>query len=291
MKRFFSILLAAMIVVTSLATVALAAGSATVGINDKTAKAGEEVTLTVTVKGEFANYELYVKAGSPLTITNISGVVANVGTGKVAFAEAENVSNGYHSFTVTVKVAEDAKPGTYPVSAEVLFVADRNLEELSISAVDNGSVTVVCDHAWGTGEVIKEADCDETGLIRYTCSKCGETRDEVTPALGHNLETVWSWDKTTHWHECSRCGHKADHEDHLLSWHVIKKPTASETGIKQEICEVCGYVAAEEILPKAPLDDVPHTGDITGQVAFAGFSAMMVLSAGLWLVLKRKAAK
>lgn len=288
MKRFFSILLAAMIVVTSLATVALAAGSATVGINDKTAKAGEEVTLTVTVKGEFANYELYVKAGSPLTITNISGVVANVGTGKVAFADAENV--GQHSFTVTVKVAEDAKPGTYPVSAEVLFVADRNLEELSVS-VDNGSVTVVCDHAWGSGEVTKEATCTENGTKVYTCSKCGETKTETLYALGHNLETVWSWDKTTHWHECSRCGHKADHEDHLLSWHVIKKPTVSETGIKQEICEVCGYVAAEEILPKAPLDDVPHTGDITGQVAFAGFSAMMVLSAGLWLVLKRKAAK
>ena len=118
-----------------------------------------------------------------------------------------------------------------------------------------------------------------------------KNKTETLYALGHNLETVWSWDKTTLWHECSRCGHKADHADHLLSWHVIKKPTVSETGIKQQICEVCGYVAAEEILPKAPLDDVPHTGDITGQIAFAGFSAMMVLSAGLWLVLKRKAAK
>lgn len=288
MKRFFSILLAAMIVVTSLATVALAAGTATVGINNKTAKAGEEVTLTVTVNGEFANYELYVKAGAPLTITNISGVVANVGTGKVAYAAAENV--GSHSFTVTVKVADDAKPGTYPVNADVLFVADRNLEELTVS-VSSGSVTVVCDHAWDAGVVTKEATCTENGSKVYTCTKCGETKTETLYALGHNLEEVWSWDNTTHWHECTRCGHKADHEDHLLGWHVIKKPTKDETGLKQQICETCGYVAAEEVLPKEPLDDVPHTGDITGQVAFAGFSALMVLSAGLWLVLKRKAAK
>ena len=288
MKRFFSILLAAMIVVTSLATVAFAAGNANVSIDHKTAKAGEEVTLTVTVTGEFANYELYVKASYPLTITAINGVVANVNTGKVAHAEAENM--GSHSFTVTVKVADDAKPGTYPVNADVLFISDRNLEDLNFS-VSNGSVTVLCDHAWDNGKVTKEATCTENGTKEYTCSKCEETKTETLYALGHNLETVWSWDNTTHWHECTRCGHKADHEDHLLSWHVIKKPTAAENGLKQQICETCGYVAEEVILPKEDLDDVPHTGDITGQVAMTGFTALMVLSAGLWLVLKRKAAK
>ena len=288
MKRFFSILLAAMIVVTSLATVAFAAGNAQVSIDHKTAKPGEEVTLTVTVTGEFANYELYVNADSPLTITAITNVVGNVATGKVAHATAENETS--HSFYVTVKVAEDAVPGTYPVTADVLFISDRNLvvQEYTVS---NGSVTVVCDHAWDAGKVTKEATCTEAGAKVYTCSKCGETKTETIPALGHNLETVWSWDNSTHWHECTRCGHKADHEDHLLSWHVIKKPTATENGLKQHICETCGYIAEEVILPKEPLDDVPHTGDITGQVAMTGFTTLMVLSAGLWLVLKRKAAK
>ena len=64
MKRFISILLVAILIVTSLATVAFAAGSASVAGNTKTAKAGEEVTLTFTVSGEFANYQLEIGRAS-----------------------------------------------------------------------------------------------------------------------------------------------------------------------------------------------------------------------------------
>ena len=287
MKRFFSILLVAMLVMTSLATVAFAEGTATVSINHVEAKAGEEVTLTVTVSGEFANYELYVQPESGLTITNISGIIANVETGKVAYATDANISS--HSFKVTVKVADDAVPGTYYVGADVLFIANSDLEKQTYS-VSSGSVTVVCDHAWNSGEKTKDPTCDTAGEILYTCTKCNETKVEYIAALGHDYETVWSWDEQTHWHECTRCGHKADHEDHLLGWHVIKKPTTTETGLRQQICETCGYVAAEEVLEKVPLDDVPHTGDITDQVVLGSFVTMMTLAAAAWFVFRRKAA-
>lgn len=37
------------------------------------------------------------------------------------------------------------------------------------------------DHEWGEGEVTKEATDTETGIIIYTCSKCGEVKEEVIP--------------------------------------------------------------------------------------------------------------
>lgn len=36
-------------------------------------------------------------------------------------------------------------------------------------------------HKWNKGEVIQEATYDETGIKLYTCSRCGETREETIP--------------------------------------------------------------------------------------------------------------
>ncbi len=39
------------------------------------------------------------------------------------------------------------------------------------------------DHEWDSGVVYTEPTYDTTGIMRYTCSVCGETRDEVIPTL------------------------------------------------------------------------------------------------------------
>lgn len=36
-------------------------------------------------------------------------------------------------------------------------------------------------HQWDAGAVIQEASCRQIGAKRYTCSACGETKDEITP--------------------------------------------------------------------------------------------------------------
>ena len=109
MKRFLSILLVAILVVTSLATVAFAATEV---------KTGDVKSFTVTVSGdEFTNYGIQLSADEGLTITGISGAVGNVSNGMVAYAGMTNVTE--HSFTVTVQV-NATEPGTYNVYASVL---------------------------------------------------------------------------------------------------------------------------------------------------------------------------
>jgi hypothetical protein len=48
-----------------------------------------------------------------------------------------------------------------------------------------------CNHVWQDEYTIdKEATCTESGLITYTCAKCGETKTEEVAQLGHDYETV-----------------------------------------------------------------------------------------------------
>ena len=57
-----------------------------------------------------------------------------------------------------------------------------------------------CDHVWDAGKVTTEPTCTEAGVKTYTCSKCGNTKTEEIPALGHIDENK---DEL-----CDRCGAK-----------------------------------------------------------------------------------
>ena len=57
-----------------------------------------------------------------------------------------------------------------------------------------------CDHVWDAGKVTTEPTCTTAGVKTYTCSKCGNTKTEELPALGHIDENK---DEL-----CDRCGAK-----------------------------------------------------------------------------------
>ena len=42
-----------------------------------------------------------------------------------------------------------------------------------------------CDHSWNDGAVTKSPTEQETGILTYACTKCGDTRTEVIPVLDH----------------------------------------------------------------------------------------------------------
>ncbi len=77
------------------------------------------------------------------------------------------------------------------------------------------------DHTGGT------ATCKD----RATCSICGEKYGSLA---GHVYKTIWSYDETNHWHECSVCGSKKDEEAHI--------PGEEATETTHQTCTVCGYV-------------------------------------------------
>ena len=291
MKKFWSVLLVAVLVLTSMATVASAAGTGYVSVGSKTANPGDEVTLNVTVSGEFANYEIIFNVDAGLTITGFSGVTGNPANGKVAFAKDENVSS--HSFSITIKVAEGLAPGKYYVTPNVLFVSDRDLVDLSVSA-SAGYIEIKAPehvHEWSSWKQTKAPTCTEKGEQTRTCATCGKTETSAIDALGHNwLTENWKQSETHHWHACSRCDAVCDHGEHEGTWQTVKHPTKSEKGLEKLICKVCEYEMDSREIDKTP-DDEPTPGKFDFAMINGALAGMMVLSAAAYVVLKRKAAK
>ena len=87
------------------------------------------------------------------------------------------------------------------------------------------------------------ATCTEHGYSGDTyCLGCGAkiADGEETPLADH---TVGGWlsNENVHWHHCSECDQDVDRGEHQLIWKVTKKATAEENGLKEELCEICGY--------------------------------------------------
>ncbi|MCR5291758.1 MAG: VCBS repeat-containing protein, partial [Eubacterium sp.] len=52
------------------------------------------------------------------------------------------------------------------------------------AVIEAGEVIPAIGHKWDEGTVTKEATEEETGLKVYTCTNCGETKEEVIPMIG-----------------------------------------------------------------------------------------------------------
>lgn len=114
--------------------------------------------------------------------------------------------------TATVKVSKEAN------------VVDGNKQVTITAQTEAGVVataTVTICHAWNYGKTIQEATCTEGGIVRYTCTECGEIRDVSHPANGHRFTNT------------------------------EKPATCTEEGYTDRYCVVCGLterVSTEEAL-------------------------------------------
>ncbi len=121
-------------------------------------------------------------------------------------------------------------------------------------------------HSWNNGEVIREADCQQTGIKIYTCSVCKGTREETIPMTQNHDFGSWqsgkkghtracrvclveesaahsgTWNKsaTTHALTCTDCGY-SETGSHSWDEEIVKKPTCKADGLKKKSCTICGY--------------------------------------------------
>ncbi len=112
-------------------------------------------------------------------------------------------------------------------------------------------------HEWDAGTVLSTPTCTTQGSTRYTCTSCGETKTETTPALEHDyVTTVVHATCTTDGytsHLCSRCGHSYTDAYVTASGHVwndgvvTKAATETEPGEMSYPCLFCEAVRTEEI--------------------------------------------
>ena len=290
MKKTLTLLLAAIMVLTCMTGVVFAA------------EAGDTVTVAFTV-AENPGFAIYgaqiVYDTNALELTAITAgelcqaglFVGNIENGKVAYTNTKNITGTGTLFVATFKVSEDAKVGTYEVSAKLDPTSTANEKyEPVVLAIKGGTVEVTCEHSWSDWTVTKEATCTEDGSKTRTCEKCQATETVVIEALGHDFAEAWEYDDDNHWHVCSRCDVVADEAAHDNEWVVTKNPTHNEPGLKHEECKVCDWAGEDvEIAPDPDLDPVPGTGDMT-MTFVLGFVAVMAMGAAALFVFKRKLA-
>ena len=133
--------------------------------------------------------------------------------------------------------------------------------------VTGNAVIPALGHDWGEGTVTKDPTCTEVGVRSFTCSRCGETKEEDEPALGHNKVsheakeptcTDIGWDA---YETCSMCGYTTYAEKPALG----HTPGEAATCTTAQTCTVCGAELAEalghtEVIDEAKAPTCTETG-------------------------------
>ena len=137
------------------------------------------------------------------------------------------------------------------------------------------------NHIWDAGVVTREATERENGICTYTCTLCGDTKEEIIPALPHKhsydavviAPTCTEKGYTTHTCSCgdsyvdtytAALGHDWD------SGTVTKEPTATETGIRTYTCTRCSATKTETIPATGSVDVTQMFTDVTKNWAYPG---------------------
>ncbi len=132
--------------------------------------------------------------------------------------------------------------------------------------------TLHVEHTWDGGTVVQEATGTDAGILRYTCTVCGETRDESIPPLvtehthafdqmvtdGYYLaSSATCISPALYYYSCS-CGERGTETfavgeaDGAHSWdggRVIQEATGTDAGILRYTCTVCNATRDESIPP------------------------------------------
>ena len=123
---------------------------------------------------------------------------------------------------------------------------------------NNPDGTSVLTHElnWIRPYVVREATCTSSGTRRYTCSICGQTKDETISKLSHS----WGGWQTTkrptctstgqRERRCNVCGEKQTEtiakEDHDWgAWKTLEEATCTHTGLRSRTCRECGTTDRE----------------------------------------------
>ena len=283
-KKFFSLVI--LVLVASLLVMPVFAASAymSVSVSKGTVARGETITVTVstsTVENCYSGSFLfsyntdvfeYVSGAALVSGFSTSGVTSAAGS----FANSSGGSTAQGSlFQITLKVKDNAPYGSYIISgAASMSIWNGETSEGISCSVGGATVTVACnhsydswtnlddnqhsktcsicggvekeDHAWGSDNVIKEANCKEGGQIQQTCSICSAIRTiSADPTTDHKYGSGTKVNDDEHMHTCSVCQKE---ETTAHSWDngkVTKEPTCKSTGLKDYTCTGCPATKTE----------------------------------------------
>ena len=245
MKKFFIIIGALLSVIIMVSLVASAyfvhaAGSLTITMTSASATPGAAVDLNIVISNNPGFNALAVGIVFPdgLSQINVVNNVANLTFTKGAtnvWDAPEDYKGEGSLATVSVRIADDAKPGQYTVSLRNCMASDENFSAVPLTVV-NAIITVLCPHTNVENRPLIPASCNNSGISAGVyCLECQIFIDggEYIPATGTHtdLDGKWETNDTEHWHTCS-CGMIFDKNTHSIG--------VDATCVAKPQCKYCG---------------------------------------------------
>ena len=103
-------------------------------------------------------------------------------------------------------------------------------------------------HVWNEGVIKKAPTCFSTGIMQYSCSECGEKKEEPIEMTAHSFAEGWTSDENGHYHVCTAVNCTAKTEVIPHEWDqgkIIKSPSCIQSGSKSFTCTKCKYTKLE----------------------------------------------
>ena len=117
-----------------------------------------------------------------------------------------------------------------------------------------GSVRAACDHGYGPGEMTVAPGCETEGVLRYTCSLCGDSYTETIPAMGHSFGCVRTepdcQTEGSLLYTCEGCGDSYSEPIPALGHGYVLDRTqvfCDKDGLAVNVCTACGHSYSEPL--------------------------------------------
>ena len=194
--------------------------------------------------------------------TNIAGVTD--GNVSAKYCGSTTLTASAAGFSKDCSVTVNHKPVEVPAAAATCTAAGLTAgEKCSVcgQVLTAQEVIPALGHSWDSGKVTVEPTGNKPGIRTYTCTRCGNTRNEEIEPTG-----IHTWDAGTVTKEptCTEEGEKTfrcTDEDCTASytevipatghsygeWKVTKEATCTEAGSKERTCSACGVKETEDI--------------------------------------------
>lgn len=236
MKKFASVILAVLIAFSMFSFVVSAAGvQFTVNADKTTVKAGDVVTVTVSIPENAGLATVQVALKYDAEAFKVNGIV---GGGIFGFEEV-NAAHADGAFYTAAASTPPTKGGTlFTVTLEALKATDSELSLVFSEATDANfeNVEVTANTVAIKGEVVEEPSEDPDPECKHeTMSKWAVTKVATCKKDGVETRncTVCDYSETRAIPATGKCTYK---------WVVTKEATATQYGEKQLKCTMCGDV-------------------------------------------------
>ncbi len=266
MKRFLSLALALIFMISAVAFCNAATPTVSVTADKTSVTTGDEVTVSVklgansglagvgvTVKFDISEFS-YV-SGSAKTngfFKYENDLVVNGGTVKYDGVQEKVVSSAGTIFSFKLKALKNGGK----ITASVHEAVNDNDQDVAAS-VSVSNLTLKCAHKNMSWSVTKPATCTAKGQEKGECT-CGHiaTRDipmkDHTPTSFKVEKEPTCTEKGLQKAKCTVCQKEfteeiAPKEHKLGEWQIVKEATETEKGVKTAVCSLCGEVKEQEI--------------------------------------------